>query len=82
MKETELKSCPFCGHKHIIAEINNMSNRFVIYCENCLATMELSFIDAQLDDGSFISFYEARKIMDELTEQWNRRADNEQRETD
>jgi hypothetical protein len=37
--------------------------------------MELGFVDAQLDDGSFISFSEARKVMDELTEQWNRRAD-------
>ena len=77
MKEIELKPCPFCGHEHIISEINNMSKRFVIHCENCVAAMELRFVDAQLGDGSFISFYEARKVMDELTECWNRRADND-----
>ena len=74
----ELKPCPFCGCEHIVAEINNLSKRFAIYCEDCVANMELSFTDAQLDDGSFISFYEARKIMDCLTEQWNRRTTDEQ----
>lgn len=82
MKETELKPCPFCGCEHIIAEINGLSKRFVIYCEDCIAMMELSFVDAQLGDGSFMSFYEVRKIMDELTENWNRRADNEREITD
>ena len=42
-----------------------------------IAAMKLSFVDAQLGDGSFISFYEARKVMDELTEQWNRRTNND-----
>ena len=74
MNETNLKPCPFCGCEHIIAEINNLSKRFTIYCEDCIAEMELGFADAQLGEGSFISFYEARKVMDELTEQWNRRA--------
>ena len=77
MKDTELKPCPFCKCEHIIAEINGLSKRFVIYCEDCIAMMEISFVDAQLGDGSFMSFYEVRKIMDELTENWNRRANNE-----
>ena len=76
MEHNELKPCPFCGCENIIAEINYLSKRFSIYCEDCIAQMELSFIDAQLNDGSFISFYEARKAMDELTKQWNRRAEN------
>lgn len=76
MNETELKPCPFCGEA-AIAEICNITKEFRIYCENCPACMMLSFGDARLDDGSFISFYEARKIMDELTELWNERADNE-----
>lgn len=77
MENNELKPCPFCGCEHIIAEINHTSKRFVIFCEDCIAMMELSFNDAQLDEDCYISFYEARKIIDELTECWNRRADNE-----
>ena len=77
MREIELKPCPFCGCEHIIAEINYKSKRFVIYCEDCVAMKELGFNDAQLYDGSFIGFEEARKIMDELTESWNRRANDE-----
>lgn len=73
----ELKPCPFCGGKYVIAEINNLSKRFTIYCEDCTANMELSFEDAQLDNGNFISFYKARELMDELTEAWNRRANND-----
>ncbi len=76
MKETELKPCPFCGGA-AIAEICNITKEFKIYCENCPAGMYLSFGDAQLDDGSFISFDDARKIMDELTECWNERANDE-----
>lgn len=75
MSKCELKPCPFCGCEHIIAEINHLSNRFVIYCEECIAQMELSFTDAQLDSGCVISFEEATKIIDELTTQWNRRVE-------
>ena len=81
MKETELKPCPFCGDD-ATAEICNITKEFRIFCVNCPATMRLSFLDAQLDDGAFISFDEARKIMDELEERWNERAENEQREAD
>lgn len=81
MKETELKRCPFCGDD-AIGEMSYLTKDFRIYCANCPAEMKLSFYDAQLNDGSFISFYEARKIMDELTDLWNERADNEQREAE
>ena len=76
MKETELKPCPFCGDG-VVAEICNITKEFRIYCANCPAGMRLSFLDAQLDDGSFISFDDARKIMDELTELWNERVTDE-----
>ena len=74
----ELLPCPFCGCKEIIAEINTLSKRFVIYRGECPATIELGFTDANIGDGSFISFYEAINIMGSLTESWNRRANDEQ----
>ena len=76
MELNELKPCPFCGNEDVIAEINHLSKRFSVYCGECPATIELGFTDAQIGDGSFISFYEARKIMDGLTESWNRRAND------
>lgn len=76
MENRELKPCPFCGCEDITAEINHLSKRFRVYCTECPASIEFSFIDANLGDGSFISFYEARKIIDELTELWNRRVND------
>ena len=76
MELNELKPCPFCGSEEIIAEINYLSKRFCVYCGECPANIELGFADANIGDGSFISFYEARKIMDNLTESWNRRAND------
>lgn len=81
MKKTELKPCPFCGGV-AIAEMCNIEKEFRIYCEECPAKIGLSYGDAQLDDGSFISFYEARKVMDELTNLWNMRATDEKAEAD
>lgn len=72
----ELKPCPFCGCKCIIAEIDHLNDVFCIYCEECPAKIELSFVDAKLGKGDFISFYEATSIINELTDKWNRRADN------
>lgn len=73
---SELKPCPHCGCENIVAEVSYIGKRFAVYCEECHAEMELSFADAQLGNGEFISFYEMQKIMDELVEAWNRRADN------
>lgn len=81
MMETELKPCPFCGGV-AIAEMCNIAKEFRIYCEECPAKIGLSYGDAQLDDGSFISFREARKIMDELEELWNARATDGKAEAD
>ena len=82
MKETELKPCPFCGGEEVIAEIDNLQNVLHIYCENCVAEIGMDFVRAGLGDGSFMSFYELKQVMNELEEIWNRRADNEQREAD
>ena len=82
MKETEWKPCPFCGCEEVIAEINHLQKVFHIYCGECPAEIGLGFVDANIGDSSFVSFYEAKKVMNELEELWNRRADNEQREAD
>ena len=84
MEHNELKPCPFCGGEPY-AEIDYDHKEFKIYCLggnpcNCLAEMRLSFADAQLGDGSVISFDEAIKIMNELIELWNAR--NEEDEDD
>lgn len=70
---TELKPCPFCGCSTVIAEMCNLDKMFRVFCEECPAGMELSFADAQIGLGEFISFYEMQKIMDEMTDAWNRR---------
>lgn len=69
----ELKPCPFCGGEAIISEICFLHKTFRVYCEECPVSIELSFSDAGIGLGEFISFYEAKKIMKELEEAWNRR---------
>ncbi len=75
--DKKLKPCPFCGNEEIVAQVDNINNRFVIYCANadevCLAEMSLSFSDAGLDKGQFIDFAEMKTIMQELENNWNRR---------
>lgn len=78
MEHKELKPCPFCGGE-AIAEIDYDHKEFRIYCQGnsnlpiCFAEMRFSFADAQLGDGSVISFDEAWQIMNELIELWNTR---------
>ena len=75
---TELKPCPFCGCEDITAEIATELREFRIYCcsdEGCIAEMSLSFEDAGLGSGFLISFEKAQRIMKELVEAWNRRAE-------
>lgn len=74
MELNELKGCAFCGGiPH--AEIAYLQQEFRIYCTNCSAEMRLHFDDASV--GSRIPFTKAKQIMDELTEQWNERCDEE-----
>ena len=75
----ELKPCPFCGSPAIAAEINFIDKYFCIFCAGdaeCIAEMRFSFADAGIGDGLIIDFAEIQKIMDELIEAWNRRADD------
>ena len=76
----ELKPCPFCGGE-AVAEVAVFQREFRIYCTGedewvCPANMRLSFDDAGLGNGSVIAFDEMQKIMNDLVEHWNRRADN------
>lgn len=70
---TELKPCPFCGGERINTTVDYFNKKFAIWCEDCHANMDLSFADAKIGDGSFISFSEAANIMVALLESWNRR---------
>lgn len=71
---SELKPCPFCECESVIAEISYLNKTFRIHCEECPAGMELSFANAQIGNGEFISFCEVQKIIAEMVEHWNRRA--------
>ena len=73
----ELLPCPFCGGTDIVANVDNINHRFVIYCANadecCLAEMVLYFSDAGLGKGEFIDFAEMETIMQQLVTKWNTR---------
>lgn len=71
----ELKPCPFCGGEAIVAEICYLDKSFHVYCEECPVGIMLSFADAGIGQGEFVSFYEMKKIIAELEEAWNRRSD-------
>ena len=71
----ELKPCPFCGSSEIIAEVNQIDKRFYVLCGECVAEMNLSFVDAQIGDGKIVSFHEMHEIMKQMIEAWNRRAE-------
>ncbi|MBO5790734.1 MAG: Lar family restriction alleviation protein [Clostridia bacterium] len=78
---TELKPCPFCGGSEIYAEVSYQTKEFRIYCANadtsCVAGMRFSFADAGLGNGEIIDFQEMTKIIKELVDMWNRRAEND-----
>lgn len=81
----KLKPCPFCGCEDITAEIATELREFRIYCcsdEGCPAEMCLAFEDAGLGTGFVIDFDEAQRIMEQLEEAWNRRANNADDEED
>lgn len=81
----ELKPCPFCGNVNVVAEVDFMNRRFVIYCtdpeEGCPAEMNLYFADAGLDKRGTFSFEEMRRAMQELTDKWNNRTDPKHRKS-
>ena len=72
MKETELKPCPFCGKVEDEHSVHTRNDGSWVFSHPC-----------DRDDGEltiFISVY--GKTKEELINRWNRRLDNEQRETD
>lgn len=79
--DINLKPCPFCGCDMIAAEICCERGEFRIYCQGgdpcCLAEMTLAFGDAGIL-GYDIDFGVAQKVMDEMIDAWNRRADDGQ----
>ena len=77
----ELLPCPFCGSDEIVANVDYINKRFVVYCADslncCPAEMSLGFYDAGLGEGQFIGFDEMEKIIKELTDKWNTRTQKE-----
>lgn len=70
----ELKPCPFCGEKEIVAEVSYEDKVFRIFCGNCPASYELYFADAGIQGGEVIGFGEMQAIIQELIDKWNKRA--------
>ena len=73
MDKVALKPCPFCG-EDACSELDNVSKALRIFCTNCPAEMRVTYKEANLDNGDFISFYEAINCMNTLTELWNERS--------
>lgn len=84
MKETKLKPCPFCVGE---AEIRKSKNYgFVdcvhVYCATCGASIPKTPINHLFYVcGKQVSLSEEQAIA-RVTNIWNRRSDNEQREAD
>jgi Lar family restriction alleviation protein len=70
MKETELKPCPFCGHKDITVHDFDAYDGYQGNCTRWFARCRLC--------GAAIE----RKSKAVAINSWNRRADNEQRGSD
>lgn len=77
--DIKLKPCPFCGCDMIAAEICCERREFRIYCQGgdpaCLAEMTFSFEDAAIF-GNNVDFERAQRVMREMIDAWNRRADD------
>ena len=71
MKETELKPCPFCGGE---AALTVLETGVRVICWKCRASTE-----ARMDS---LMFSKPTNSVKSVIEKWNRRADDEQRETD
>ena len=72
MDKVALNPCPFCAID-VCAEMNYIEKAFKIFCPNCPAEMRVTYEEANLGDGSLISFDEAIVWMDYLIARWNGR---------
>ena len=72
MKETELKPCPFCGGDAVLEPLNTRKGyEATIQCNgHCILYM------------STITYDTEEEAVEAVVNAWNRRSDNEQRETD
>jgi len=96
MKETELKRCPFCGGEAVlnVGKIRFYDGIFPRKYE-LRVSAEIKCTECSMSSGGFTAYididaetaqttksiYETDQVKT-MTERWNRRADNEQRETD
>lgn len=71
MSNNELKGCPFCGEKVIVAKDNH--DKVLIECENCKL-----FFGIEVENGTeLVEGWRATfDSVAEATGAWNRRADN------
>lgn len=77
MKETELKPCPKC--KGQIKLYSRFGVGAVAVCQNC----KEEFVICGVEELKIYSGCKIRKsTIRKVEKMWNRRADNEQRETD
>lgn len=71
MSENNLKPCPFCGNRVLLARDNY--GKYLIECKNCSLLFGIRVEDGtELVDGWRATI----NTIEEATKSWNRRADN------
>lgn len=74
MKETKLKPCPFCGGEAKLYHFGKTGELSVtVKCKTC---------KAQVQPLHYQAYFSYKARVEIVVRDWNRRADNEQKETD